>query len=88
VFPTADGELKVSPRGNLPNTHPHAATEDIKAVDAAGSHYRSSPTLLGEANALGVRGEKRDTERGDHDFPTIPLAGDALSLKYDGRVEL
>jgi hypothetical protein len=37
---------------------------------------------------LRVRGEKRDTERGDYDFPTIPLAGDALSLKYDGRVEL
>jgi hypothetical protein len=37
---------------------------------------------------LSVRGEEKDTDRGDYDFPTIPLAGDALSLRYDDRVEL
>jgi hypothetical protein len=37
---------------------------------------------------LRVRGEKKDTERGVYDFPTIPLADDALTLKYDGRIEL
>jgi hypothetical protein len=61
---------------------------NIKAVDDAGCHYRSSPTLLGGAYASKSSGWEKDTDRGDYDFPTIPLEGDALSLRYDDRVEL